>query len=140
MWIFVSVFDCVRVGQSPAANTGTAGATYPHPRSLIHTLFSRLTPQVCLDLRYAHKCHNAQGNGFGRMSRHVRQLVTSQLTLACSMPTSVLRYVFISVTRWKRVTVIESFVLWSSSNVCVVDYVTSVFFEQLKALKPVHDW
>ena len=39
-------------------------------------------------------------------------------------PTRVLCYVFISVDK-KRVTAIQSFVFWSSSNVCVVEYVIS---------------
>ena len=52
------------------------------------------------------------------------------------MATRVLRYVFISVDK-KRVTAIQSFVLWSSSNVCVVEYVTSVFFSAKPVLTPV---
>ena len=37
----------------------------------------------------------------------------------------------------KRVTAIQSFVLWSSSNVCVVEYVTSVFFSAKPVWTPV---
>ena len=51
-------------------------------------------------------------------------------------PTRVLCYVFISVDK-KRVTAIQSFVLWSSSNVCVVEYVTSVFFSAKPVWTPV---